>query len=101
MEKKQIKNLLLILEIVLILFLIFMVKKINFGNTMSKQTEEIVDDILNQKSYEAELVLKITDQNKNIENQYQISQKVKEETYYQEVINQQNNEKIQMEYQNR
>ena len=98
MEKKQVKNLLLILGSILILFIIFMAKKINFGNTMSKQTEEIVDYILNREYYEANLELKITDQEKNIVNLYEIKQVAENENYYQEVINKQNDEKIQMEY---
>lgn len=76
---------LVIFIIVLITFFcIFYYKNINNGNTISNKSEEkIIDDILNMKSYNALISIKITT-NKN-ETNYVVTQKIEDGKAYQEI----------------
>ena len=73
--------LLLILSVVYIYYF-FMVKNMKIGN--NKSSQEMVDNILNMKSYEA-LIEVCVNSNKN-QNKYLIRQKYNEKETYQEVL---------------
>ena len=72
---------LLILSIFIICYF-FMVKNIKIGN--NKNSQEMVDDILNMKTYEAIIEVEVNS-NKN-QNKYVLKQKYNEEESYQEVL---------------
>ena len=72
---------LLILSIFIICYF-FMVKNIKIGN--NKNSQEMVDDILHMKTYEAIIEVEVNS-NKN-QNKYVLKQKYNEEESYQEVL---------------
>lgn len=72
---------LLILSIFIICYF-FMVKNIKIGN--NKNSQEMVDDILNMKTYETIIEVEVNS-NKN-QNKYVLKQKYNEEESYQEVL---------------
>lgn len=72
---------LLILSIFIICYF-FMVKNIKIGN--NKNSQEMVDNILNMKTYEAIIEVEVNS-NKN-QNKYVLKQKYNEEESYQEVL---------------
>ena len=72
---------LLILSIFIICYF-FMVKNIKIGN--NKNSQEMVDDILHMKTYEAIIEVEVKS-NKN-QNKYVLKQKYNEEESYQEVL---------------
>ena len=67
-----------------LVFLIFYYKNINIGNNINNKSEEkIIDNILNMKSYDALMNIKITT-NKN-ETNYVVYQRVENKKSYQEI----------------
>lgn len=86
-KRKKIIFVVCILIIIIILFFVVKInyKNINSGNTIiSKDTDSIVNNILNMKSYEADVTLKVIS-NKN-ENTYELKQQNIEETAYKQII---------------
>ena len=85
-KKKKIVIVCFIVTLILIVFLIsyfFMVKNLKIGN--NKSSQEVVDNILNMKTYEAEIEVEVKS-NKN-QNKYVIKQEYNgENDNYQEVL---------------
>lgn len=92
--KKRKKLILLIVLIILLLNIVFFIKiyykKIIIGNNInSKSTQEIVDNILNMKSYDSNITVRIIS-NKN-ENTYVLNQSnIEDKLYKQEVLEPEN-----------
>lgn len=83
------KTIIIIISIIVIILLIFLIqnvyKKINIGNTIiSKSTEDIINNILNMKSYKAKITAKITS-NKN-ENTYVLEQRNTQNGKYKQTV---------------
>ncbi|MBQ9297683.1 MAG: hypothetical protein IJ223_01380 [Clostridia bacterium] len=84
------KKIIIFIMLVIILICSFFIvkinyKKINFGNTISsKSVDSIVNNILNMKSYQADILVKVVS-NKN-ENIYKMKQQNIEEKAYKQII---------------
>ena len=82
-------SLIFLIGIVIALFSIFYYKNQRNGdNSINKSEEEIINEILNMKSYKAKLDIKI-ETNKN-KTQYVVEQEVSDEKAFQKIIEPQN-----------